>query len=190
MRIARCLILLLVLSGCGLFKKVTKTVNKSETSTRIETVTKVDSVVNKTDRSIIVETEKASETKQTPSADIEKRTQLINLYDLVNGLVIIDTGLVTIKQKYDTLSRTLQTFVHIKPQSVTFDVNKTKTTYIDKSEHSSKISEAKKTIAIEDKRKAITKIKDPKTNIIIAVVSAFILLLIGIYLFLRYKASR
>lgn len=181
--------ILLLFSSCGLFKKVFIQKDSSYNKQTTEKSTVKDSTVKKTDKTVIVETEKANETKYTPETKIESEKKA-GLTDLINGLTVLDTGLVTIQQSYDTLSKTLKTKVTLKPQAVNFQVDKTKTTYTDKTEETKTNTEEKNKTAIIAEEKHFKKEKEPAKMGIWLIIMLVIALIVGGLIYLWFKRKK
>lgn len=161
---------LFLFSGCGLFKKVTSSSEKDKFHSETSIQKQTDSTVIKTDKTVIVETEKADTTKNAPAITIEN-SKPADLTSIVNGMKVVDSGLVTVFVQLDTLSGKITTKVHVKEQPVHFQVDKKKETFTDKKEDTKKASSEKQEAIVDTKHKAADRKEEPAKMGILAIVA-------------------
>ena len=136
--------------GCGLFKKTSRIKDKELVSTKSETKTSEDVSVIERDKTVTVETEKAKGTVKTPEEKVTTDTDA-TLKDLAAGLTTVDSSLVSVKITLDTLTNKIKTEVTVKPRVIPYDIDKTKTTYADKTTETQQSKETHNKDATEAK---------------------------------------
>lgn len=116
------ILIIFSISGCGVFNRVFKSSDKKKEDTEVKVNTsKNDVIVDKTTTKI---SEKVKTNINISGEQLESKTTLNNLSDL-NGLVVLTSDLVTVRQSYDTLSKKLNTIVNLHPRVIPVDVEKT-----------------------------------------------------------------
>ena len=149
---------LLLLSGCGLFRKVDKQSTKHKENTESASKSTLDSSYIKIDNSTTTERKILTEAVVTPGLIINASRKL-NLSDLYKGVTILDSGLISISQSYDSISNTLSTHVNLKPGTMPAQVLNEKITSNNIKETGNKkvTNEDKKTAETEVRAKSIQK---------------------------------
>lgn len=115
------IVLLLFLSSCGIFRKVHKesTLDKIESSS----VIKADSTAITIDKSITTVKEKADTAVIIPGKIVTQEV-VFSMDSLVNGMTAVKNELIDIRFTLNPLTHKLSTIAVIKPQAVSFSVNK------------------------------------------------------------------
>jgi hypothetical protein len=117
-----CLLLVLSLSSCGIFKRVhrEKTLDKVTTAT----VAKSDSTSLTIDKTVTTISEKADTTISTP-AKVTTGEVDFSMDSLVNGMTAVQNELIDIRFTLDPVTKKLITTALIKPQALTFAIDRT-----------------------------------------------------------------
>lgn len=163
------IMLTFTLASCGIFNKVSKESEKKKESTEVKVNT--DEKTKTEDKSKIVVSEKADTTITTKPKNIEVNTPINDLKD-IKDLTIFKDNLISIKQNYDSLSKTLQTKLDILPDSLRIKINRL--TRIDKDVIINNEISKDSTVKSEIKEKSTTKHKEPKN------VFWYVILVIGV----------
>lgn len=182
------LLMSVICSGCGLFKKTTVDISKTHLADKSKSSQVVDSSYNRADKTVTVEHERADTIVKSKGIKVSSTKHIAN-DDLINGLMAIDSGLVQVHLQYDTLSKTLKTSVTVKPQDIPVFIDKSKTTYTDIAEAGNKKVEATQShdVALDEKIKH--KEKEPaKMGVwLIAVVLGVLAIIAGVIWYFRKK---
>lgn len=110
------LILIIVLmSGCGMFRKVFKTREYSKQENQIKSTK--DSSGLKIDKSVITIKEKIDTVLTTPEKVIKQDTYL-SMDSLVNGLTAVKNDLIDVRLVFNPVTGILTTVATVKPQKV------------------------------------------------------------------------
>jgi len=172
-------LLVLAMSGCGIFKKVEKHKTLDKISTSV--VAKSDStslVVDKTKTTI---TEKADTTVSTPTKVITQET-VFNMDSLVNGMTAVQNELIDIRFTLDPKTGVLLTEATLKPQKVQFQFDKTTTMEKD---ITSKAEVKKENQTSQDElHKSNNVVKEPKNT------GLYVVLILGIVAIIAYLLYR
>lgn len=115
------MVLATCLSSCGLFKKV----HKESTLDKISTtsVAKSDSTGLTVDKSVTTIREHADSTIIVPAKTVTQETTF-SMDSLVNGMTAVQNQLIDIRFTLNPVTNKLTTTAIIKPQAVSFSVNK------------------------------------------------------------------
>lgn len=117
---------LITLSSCGIFKSRTVDNVKRSEETKLHVDSSTVSKATTDDKSETVILEKAKGTAYTAPQHTEVKSDLSSL--LAGLKTVRDSGVFRIVQSYDSLSKSINTQISVKPQAVNYDVDKTTTT--------------------------------------------------------------
>jgi len=178
----------LLMSGCGIFK--TREVNKNKTSfsQASELRLKVDSTVQKTDKTIILETSKADSTITIPAKSVEKTTSY-NWDGLIEGMKALDSNSVSVSVKLDTINKKITVRADVAPKDYHFNVDNRKETYTDKKENTTTNTDRQNKTSTEAKNKD-TEIKTKPKGLFwfwASIVAAVIVIATLIYFLIKKK---
>jgi hypothetical protein len=175
------LTLVVSLSSCGLFKKV----HKENTLDKIQTtsVAKSDSTSLTVDKSVTTIKEKADTTVIIPEKVVSQEVDF-NMDSLVNGMTAVQNKLIDIRFLLDPATNKLTTTATIKPQGVSFVVNKETTIQKDISSQENVAKEIKNSAKEVHEHDLVD--KKPFGTFWIVVI---ILGVVGIFVFAVYKRS-
>jgi len=179
------LIMIFSLSGCGVFNKVFKKSDKNKES--IETIVNKENNIKIEDSSVIIIKDKIDTTVYTKPKTIESNVpNITNLID-IKDLLLLEDNLVTVRQTYDTLGKSLKTIVLLKPQEVKVILDRITTIKkniktIDKSKLDSSYNK-------DIVNKSTIKTKEP-VNILWYVLGAIGVLGVGYYIFIKIKSYK
>lgn len=120
-RILPLLLAILLISSCGMFRKVFK----SKEYSKIETTSKItkDSAGIRSDKSVTTTTEIIDTTVATPEK-IVKQDVYLNMDSLINGLTAVKNDLLDVKLVFNPVTGLLTTTATIKPQKVPVLLNR------------------------------------------------------------------
>lgn len=176
----------LFLSSCGTFTKVFK--NKNKTKENIEVLVNKETESKIEDKSKIVIEEKVDTTGYTKSRKLEAINPIGRLEDIKN-LNVLTNQFVDIRQSYDSLSKSLKTYVFLKPQAVDLKFNKKTIIYKDVK---SNIVVKQDSIYKKDSIiKTAEKIKEPKNTFwyVVLIITGIIVIIGVAYLVKKYKSK-
>jgi len=122
------ILLALLLSSCGLFRKIhkEKTLNKSEFAIN----TKSDSTGITIDKSVITTKEKVDTVITLPGKSI-KQDVYLNMDSLINGMTAVKNDLLDVRLVLNPLTNTLSVVANLKPRKVPVVLDKQITTHND-----------------------------------------------------------
>lgn len=144
------------LSSCGLFKKVTRTVDKEQTKTE-QTVTN-DSVGVTRDKSTTTIKERVDTTISTPERTVITE-QVVNMDSLIQAVTNIKNDLFTVKLDYNKATGILRTTTTLLPQRISVKMDRVTTKQNDITTKSQVNQKA--TLNTTTKKKAVVKEKEP-----------------------------
>lgn len=182
------MLLVCVLASCGVFRRTNRIrdVEKVKTSESIKT--KSDTSFMRSDRTVTVETSTTRTKKENPGAKIESDTK----FDSSNwikpgGVVVLDSGLYTVRQYLDTTSGIMKTFLDVKPDSSSIETFLQRTTYNDIAESgsSSNTRDENRQEAIEQKKTVVEKKPVNAFWWWAAIVGAVLVVVGGIFLYFK-----
>lgn len=176
----------LFLSSCGTFTKVFK--NKNKTKENIEVLVNKETESKIEDKSKIVIEEKVDTTGYTKSRKLEAINPIGRLEDIKN-LNVLTNQFVDIRQSYDSLSKSLKTYVFLKPQAVDLKFNKK--TIIYKDVKSNIVVKQDSIYKKDSVIKTAEKIKEPKNTFwYVVLIIIGVIVIIGVaYLVKKYKSK-
>jgi len=144
------IIMIVLMSGCGTFRKVFKLKERSSSSSSV--VVKKDSTGLVVDKSLITVKEKVDTTIAVPGKQVEQET-FLNMDSLVNGMTAIKNDLIDVRLHLDPVSGILTAAAFIKPSKIPVQLDRTTTKQNDitsSSSVSTKSDEKKKAAASSD----------------------------------------
>jgi len=131
------IVLIVLMSGCGMFRSVFKSKEYSKLETRQSL--KVDSTYLKVDKSISTIQEKADTIVKTEAKVVKQSTKL-DMDSLVKGMTAIKSDLVNVMLRLDSNTGVLEAVAELKPQSVPVKFDKITTKQNDITEQGRKQS--------------------------------------------------
>lgn len=134
------IIMIVLLSGCGMFRKVFKTKEYSKLETKSEI--RKDSVGLIVDKSVTTIKEKIDTVISIPEKVIKQNTYL-NMDSLVNGMTAIKNDVMDLRLIYNPVTGILSTEATIKEQKIKSSLDRITTTVNDITQQS-KVTEDKK----------------------------------------------
>ncbi|TDQ12153.1 hypothetical protein [Pedobacter metabolipauper] len=154
MRIVFILWIMIILSGCGTFRKVfkTKELKKVESSTTL----KKDSTGLTIDKTKITTVEKIDTAVVVPEKTVTQDTYL-NMDSIVNGIMAIKSDLVDVKLMLDPVTGILTTKATVHPNKIPFKFDRTTTVLNDITQQSSSNSNQKEEKTSLEKNSTVQK---------------------------------
>lgn len=175
------ILLVCLLSSCGLFRKVHKesTLDKITTSS----IAKSDSSSISIDKSVTTIKERADTSVTIPAKTVTQETYF-NMDSLINGMTAVKNELVDISFTLNPITHKLTTTAIIKPQSVALSIDKTTIKANDITSQIKRVQEKQDDMETEHKANLVD--KKPAGLFWYAIIA---IVVVGIIVFALYKRS-